>query len=862
MRKRIIIISSIATVIILLTLGWYFFIHKRYSGVMNAMPDDVICFFDINKSESFNEFIQHDPAMQSLADLQLFGKLYNDYALYRAILASDPDLLADITNGHGLAGAFSTGEGRVDYLFLLDLNNAKRFKSKALLPELNGQKPTVRTHTFEKETVYELHYADLNITLSFVVTNGMLIYSTASVLVENSLHQLKSGDPVSEQSSFSKVKQELPDNQAYTLYIHLPRFGEFLASFTGNQQYASVMQVAKFADWIGCTLTNTEKGISLNGFCAADNATISRYSGAFSSDMHPVVPANTAVLYRIQTEQLAERLSAGMTGEEVNRSFFDNWSGWMGSQLIIGISESLDKNYMRRAFAIIPAQDKQLAVSKINKISIQDTALYRNHPIFAMAQGDVLQAILHLPVPDTCFATWEEGDLVLACDRQQLLQMIDAVENKGTLTEQAEYQSFKGNVSASFNTSIFLHLASSEQLIRQMVSDKQIDSIAKNFGLLQLFPRIELQFTEHKDMYMFNGFISYTATAERGAGMLWTTQIDAPVEAGPFAVMNDITGIRNILVQDTAHQLYMISGNGDVVWKRPLPSAILGEVHEVDFYGNDKTQFLFNTGESIFLIDVRGDAVEGFPITLTTRISNPVALAMSGKSDYRMFVACENKNVYGYYKDGKPIAGWNPLKSSGGINLPMFILPTSKGGVPGYIDAKSLAFFKANGSSLYTQKIPSPLMKEVMVMDSTVFMLDTMRTVFWVDSDFNGNNSKLASESTQCRLLPGFADSSMGVVMLQNGFIKAAGLSGEPTVVSEPKGMVDQLVVLKGPDRWFYGYTTTTGELALIDKQGQLLSGFPMPGSALSAISDLTLNGDAILITAVGSQLHAYRIHE
>jgi hypothetical protein len=865
MRKRIIVISSVAATIILLVVVWYFFIHKRYSGVINAMPDDVICFFDIDNSDQFSEFMLHDPAMQSLGELQIFGKLYGDYALFRAILASQPDLLADITNGHGLAGAFSTGEGQVDYLFLLDLDNAKRFKAKNLIPELNGQKPVVRSHTFEKETIYELHYPDLKIKLSFAITNGMLLYSSASVLVENALHQLKSGDPVSEQSAFSKVQSELPGDKAFSIYFHLPRLGEYLASFSGNQQYAGVMQVAAFADWIGCQIEPGKNGILLNGFCAADNddaaSVLSQYSGTFSTDMHPAVPSNTAVLYRIQTEQLAERMAQKMTDEETNRSFFDNWSSWMGSQLIIGIAESLDKSYIKRAFAIIPSSDKQLATARINKIAIIDTVDYRGYSIMKVPCGDVVRAMVHMPVPDTCFATWEKGDLIITYDRQQLIQMIDGLANSSTLINQSEYKEFRTQVSASFNTSIFLHLAASEQLIRGLASDKHIDTLAKHFDLLQLFPRMELQFTEHKDLYMMNGFIAYSAQAERGAGMLWTMQVDAPIESGPFAVFNDVSGQRSIIVQDTAHQLYMISSNGDVLWKKQLPSRILGTMHEVDFYGSDKTQYLCNTGESIFLLDVHGESVEGFPITLTTKITNPVALAMSSKSDYRMFVACENKNVYGYYKDGKPIAGWNPLRSDGDIFQPLFVLPTPKGGAPGFFDARSVAFFKANGSALFSMKSIVPP-QQIIVRDSVLYMLDTTRTIYTVNSDFESNNYKIALQSSQCKLLPGFADSSMGVLMVQDGFIKAAGLSGQPTVISEPVGMINELIVLEGPDRWYYGYTTLDGNLVMIKSDGQPMSGFPMQGSAAAVISDLTLNGDRILITAVGAQLKAYRIRE
>ena len=72
---------------------------------------------------------------------------------------------------------------------------------------------------------------------------------------------------------------------------------------------------------------------------------------------------------------------------------------------------------------------------------------------------------------------------------------------------------------------------------------------------------------------------------------------------------------------------------GDVQWKLDLEGKILGAIHEVDFYNNDKTQYVFNTQNAIYLVDAQGEAVEGFPITLTTPINNAIAVIKEGKSN-------------------------------------------------------------------------------------------------------------------------------------------------------------------------------------------------------------------------------------
>ncbi|HNV99066.1 MAG TPA: hypothetical protein PKL06_06850, partial [Chitinophagales bacterium] len=728
-RKRILITGALALLVIGLVLVWYFFIRARHTGVINAMPDDVVLFFDIQNNKAFDEFIRYDAAMQSAGEMPLFGKLFEDYALYTTLLSARPDYRTDLYENRCLAGAFSSGKGGVDYLFLLDVDEAKPWKKVSDMPELNGVKPKLSTHVFEKETIYELNYPELDIAFSYATVNDVFIYSTTAVLVENAILQLKKGDPVSEQSGFSKVKSAM-EPAPFSVFIQMKKWADYAARIIDNSRFASVMRMGNYADWIGLNLQHGTNGIQVSGYCSTlTESTLNTYTGVVQADMHPAVPANTAILYRVHTDQLAERLAAGMKPEQVNRDFFDYWSPWMDKQLLVGISESLDANFLKRAFVIIPASDQKLAESKLKNIAVADTLLYHDMQWMHIASGEVIGTLANMQVEDTTFGVWMDNALVIAFDKQQLFQMIDAYQNKTSLSSQPDYQSFKKEVSAAYNTSLYLNLQSCQQLLRGWISDKYIDTLSGHFDLLQKFPRLEFQFTSDKDLYLVNGFISFTEGAERTTGLLWSVNVDAPVLHGPYTVLNEITGQKNIVIQDTAKILYMISANGDVLWKRQMPSELMSDIHEVDFYGNDKTQYLFNTAEGIYMLDVQGEPVEGFPITLTTPMSGPVSVFKSTRSDYRFFVPCENGHVYGYYKDGKPIAGWNPMRNVGVIRLPMLSLPTSKGQGIVIVHDDICEVRSGTGAGLAKFKLQYQV-QDIKRMDSVLFVVDTGGVVY------------------------------------------------------------------------------------------------------------------------------------
>ena len=680
-RRKIGIIGGILAVVIFITVYLLFF-NKRNETVLNGMPQDVICFFDVKKTDAFTVLLNNEVAMQELMQTQLFGNLKNDLELFNKICGTKAELLSDIQNKNFLTGAFASGDNNVQYLFLLQLDEASKLNLKQFLPDFDGEQPSVSVHKFERADIYELNYSKSKVAVAFAKVSGVFIFSASSVLVENAILQLKNGDPVTEHAGFKDVYDKMNKKADYSFYLNTDQLGNYLSLFSTNDKYASIMQLSRFVSWMGFEFEFGEAGLNITGYAASKNdesdLLLSKYTGEFSVDMNVSVPANTVVLYRVNAEHLTENIASSFTDENQNRDYFDHWMPWMTNNILFGISESLDQNFMKRSFLIIPASDRVLAENKLKSAVVSDTLRYRGHVIMEMAASNILTGIAGAKFPEICYTAWNNNDLVVAFELLQLKNMFDAIENGETLIADSDYNEFKKHVSASFNNSIYLNLSKSEQVISSFVSDKHIDSIEKNFNLLQKFPRLELQFSNNKNIYLLNGFISYNAAPQRRNGVLWKLQVDHPIESGPFTVYNQLNKQKSIVVQDTAHQLYLISASGDVLWKQKLPNKITGKIHEVDFYGNEKSQILFNTSDAIYLLDMNGNAVEGFPITLTAKITNPLTVLMNTKNDYRMFVACDNDNIYGFFKDGKPIPGWNPQRNTGDVTSPLFEMTSDK----------------------------------------------------------------------------------------------------------------------------------------------------------------------------------------
>jgi hypothetical protein len=140
----------------------------------------------------------------------------------------------------------------------------------------------------------------------------------------------------------------------------------------------------------------------------------------------------------------------------------------------------------------------------------------------------------------------------------------------------------------------------------------------------------------------------------------------------PQFITNHYTKLKEVLVQDDAHILHLISTSGKENWKRKLGGKILGESHQIDYYKNNKLQVLFNTADSLYLLDRNGNNVEDFPVKLESRATTGhTLLDYDNSRKYRILIPSEDKMVYNYDKAGDLVRGWRFTKMPERITQPL-----------------------------------------------------------------------------------------------------------------------------------------------------------------------------------------------
>ncbi|MCU0318134.1 MAG: hypothetical protein MUC61_02195, partial [Amoebophilaceae bacterium] len=140
-------------------------------------------------------------------------------------------------------------------------------------------------------------------------------------------------------------------------------------------------------------------------------------------------------------------------------------------------------------------------------------------------------------------------------------------------------------------------------------------------------------------------------------------QTEAPIVSRPWLVKSHRGKGYHTLLQDALHQLYFLDPAGKLLWKKSLEGPITTDLFEIDYYTNNKTQYLFATSNQLHLIDYYGHNISKYPHSLhqAGQLTHLHVVDYNHNKKYRFLGATTQGNIYLTDKYYRPLPAWNPL---------------------------------------------------------------------------------------------------------------------------------------------------------------------------------------------------------
>ncbi len=677
----------------------YWYSHQQLN-VWDLVPESAILVYEsTNTVENWNE-IQSKSVWANLQQIPYYASIGNKIDLLDSLSGSEGKLHKLLQAKPLVFSLHRISQEELDFLFFISLDDYSDYNLIDILVAQYKTRDDFRfqTRTYQDIVIHEAVNQEYEEVFSYLVHQNYFVGSFTPFLIEDVIRNL-SGQT---KNSFALANPKLfkvakLDNDQGNIYINNQKIPQLLSAFTEEHMSPELSPLRHLAQSTFLDIKVTNEQILLNGFMVTDEHStpyLSSLEGTQGNSLgfESLLSNDVAVLYHLTFHDPVfwhKRLRAYWS--EHDQEQLQAWSrlseqfDWDPSELVSVQNEEL-------GLAVIGTIDDQkpdkliyLHFSDFNQglFLLNDLAEKSVHStedslyMESFAGNEIRQINLEeFPSKlwgklfsgfEQCFFMPLEGYVVLSSSIAGLKELLNAIEREETWGKSIVKSQFIENSLQEANLSYFVDLGKAWNILDQNLSPRWKIFLDTHGKTLKKFELLALQFSDIGDKFYTSGVLTYSKqdSDSKTIPRFQTKQqvfTESPITSKPYLVRNHNNGGSEVLIQDSLRYLYLIGSQGRTLWQDSLPGYINGDVSQIDYYANNKLQYLLATEREIHIIDRNGNAIDGYPIAVPTKtkLRNVRAIDYDNSKRYRLIASNESGQIYMFDKAGKLLEGWNP----------------------------------------------------------------------------------------------------------------------------------------------------------------------------------------------------------
>ena len=679
--------------------GYRYFVQSQKSNVpvLSAVSPSAVFFIEtanppgalssLSSSDLWNHFLQ----------LEGIHQFEQQFHLIDSITKTNHDVLSYLSASNLIITMNPDEQNRlVPVILCAHSNPIKASSVDNLFAKIVGTESIVMEKMYKNAPIKIVNIPRQNTFFYYSFYRGIFAGSLSESLIMETINQINEGEELSSNPTFRRVRETAGHNVDANLYVNGPGFGKWLQGLSSVRYKGAFAELTRFWDWTEADIVVNKDELLLNGYSVADDEN-SRFINCFKQDpqditIPEVLPNTTAYMLHIglaafdkfYVRFIKSRSDSTETLEalkKLNDQFgiapYDEFISWIGSEVAIaginGPSDRIDPVVVIRATDILKARISLLGVAKkvdkrklarTEEINYEDYKIYKlNLPEF----NDVLFGSLFSVVDENYFVLIK--DYVLMANSPEVLQaLIDTFYKGKTLAGDLNYQTFSNNISLRSNIFLYSNIRKSADNAPKLFRAPFSDWLEDNSGALGNLEGLALQLSFINQMFYTNIYLKYNPDYKQVNPSSWEFETEGKVVGRPYMIRNHRNNKLNTIVFDDLHNMYLADHIGKVKWKLPLIEAPLSDLISVDYFDNGKNQYLFNTQNYVYIVDLNGDYVADFPVRLPQSAIGPVAcFDYDNNKDYRFVIPLNDNRIYNFDKEMKLVDGWNKIQARAAV---------------------------------------------------------------------------------------------------------------------------------------------------------------------------------------------------
>ncbi len=584
------------------------------------VPEDASLVIKINNLSALLSELKNNRFLTDIGKVESVEKISNAFSLLQQMESDTTALLALF------------GDDSTDVLFI----------THAIPPDIVAPDSTAlaRSTTPSSESQKEQFHS--------LTTNGIKLISTS----ESVLDRFRNGNPYTgDEHPMAELYNTASKEKSASFFINTRKPMKLMPPILNSDETATHRLQT---DWITFDLNSSQNYLYLNGLTKVQDTSVN-----FLRLFH-----GTQAVRNISAE------IASASADAILSFTFDdfevlsrNQNSYFDSPYSINTKlQSLEEVgiiYQNNAKAVLLSTfDSETIQNYLDGLALQARA-YQGYDIVRLSKNDFIVKSL-TPLVENFKSNFYTiiDNRYLFSDKEVLLEnLIGNYNNGNVFSTSTLFQSVEAGLTGEASILFVANTKGMQLAASSFLSTDILDIISKsnpgNYGF-------SAQVVADKDFYHSHLSVN-TLGSQKKSGTtapLFTVVLDNEIATDPQFVINHRTGQMEIAVQDIDHNLYLISKEGKVLWKKQLQSRIQGSISQVDLYKNGRLQLAFTTADHFLILDRNGKEVAPFVKSYPGGNLNSLAVFdYDKKKDYR-FVVTQGSKVFMYNARGNVVTGF------------------------------------------------------------------------------------------------------------------------------------------------------------------------------------------------------------
>ena len=687
---------------ILLLLGALAFTYQKWNNddnlsVWSFVPKNALAIYESDEPlVAFNEVSQTE-LWENLRVIETLKNLQQNIQSFDT-LSGVKSFSNHFKKNHILASLNKVSSDNFDILLVVEVNSLSQhtFISK-ILSEIKNNGFQLKTRKYLEFTITDITNADSNNVFTYIYYQNYFVCSYTAFLVEDAVRSVAN----EEQENFLQLNSELNKLTKLqldqgNLYLNTLDAASFFNTFT-NQRNDLKIGRSSYLD-----IKIDQKNISLSGFTISNktNDFLSIFNNISSGSflMTEIIPNETAYLNHISVSdpgQFAKNLDKYLEKEapkalekrlEILNSIDLDVSytfQLIDSEIGIITLEESRKDQLDKLL-ILQVRDMGETMKYFNSVD-ERRSTSENDTVFVEQFGNY--EIRKLPAADFGYALIGDiGDgfdqsyylsyrnyVIISNNLQRLKSFTFSIEDENTWSKSLVSNNFLSNIDQGANLSLIANTPRIWSKIMAEVKPTWADHLEKYAYSYKNLEFLAFQFSAVDDKF----YTRFTINQPELPVSKLPTEIKVQqsltlgdyASQKPYLVTNQLTKTKEIIIQDSSKSLYLLNDQFEFLWSKSLNDKIKSKIYQIDYYKNNKLQYLFSTDRAVHLIDRTGNYIPGFPKSLqgNEKIKFFTLVDYKNTKNYRFAIAGYDGQLFLTDKDLKPVGNWIPKKYDGDI---------------------------------------------------------------------------------------------------------------------------------------------------------------------------------------------------